>query len=168
MVFQCEIAWRQILLHKALQEPLLNVQVSKSVEYYSLLVENVGSIPAYSVGIRGIFDKSGKLIPLAIRFQKVQSFYSSCLRPKEQIILATISIDFYNEYLDEDSGFIEISYYDRFYEEKVLRCYFFTKGVVTIPIKEKPIGFLLTLIDDYETLKTLQRLKNYILGKPYK
>jgi small-conductance mechanosensitive channel len=82
---QFELAYRQSKLHKALQEPLLSVDVFKTPqESYNLSIENMSSIPAYSVNIKGIYDKNGKRISWGFWHQKVKPFSFACLRPKEK------------------------------------------------------------------------------------
>jgi hypothetical protein len=164
---QFELAYRQNKLYKASQEPLLSVEVSNTPQGdYNLSIENVSSIPAYSVNIKRYCDKNGKRIPLLLRYQKVESSYISCLKPKEKKVIAKISKEFYNEYLIEGGGFIEISYYNQFHEENILRCYFYTKEMISYAIggvKKKLSGFLiLTLIDDIEEFQELRNLRKYI------
>ena len=164
---QFELAYRQNKLYKASNEPLLNVEVSNiPQEVYDLLVENVSSIPAYSVNIKKICDKNGKFISRAFWYGKVKSSSFPCLKPKEKKVIAKISKEFYNKYLIEGNGFIEISYYDQFHEENILRCYFYTKEMIShvvVGAKKKLSGFLiLTLIDDIKECQELRNLRKYI------
>jgi hypothetical protein len=166
---QFELAYRQIKLHKALQEPLLSIEISKTSQgSYNLSIENVSSIPAYLVNIKGIYDKYGKRIDWKFWHQKVKSepFRFHCLKPKEKKVIAEISEEFYNEYLIKGDGFIEISYYDQFYEENILRCHFYIKEMISYVVvgaKKKLSGFLiLTLIDDIKECQELWNLRKYI------
>jgi len=164
---QFELAYRQNKLYKASQEPLLSAEVFHTPQgSYNLSIENVGSIPAYSVNIKGIYDEDGKRISWGFWHQEVKPSYFPCLKPKEKKVIAEISEEFYNEYLIKDNGFIEISYYNQFGEENILRCSFFIKEMISyavVNIKKKLSGFfILTLIDDIEEFQDVQNLRKYI------
>lgn len=164
---QFELAYRQIKLHKALQEPLLSIEVSKTPQgSYNLSLENVGPMPAYSVNIKGIYDKDGKRISWGFWHQEVKPYYFPCLKPKEKKVIAEISDGFYNEYLIKNEGLIEISYYNQFGEENMLSCSFFIKEMISyavVNIKKKLSGFfILTLIDDIKEFQDIQNLRKYI------
>jgi hypothetical protein len=159
-IFQFELASRQLWLHKALSEPLFAIWLMKedSEGYYYLMIENVGSTPAYMVKVSRIIDKNGKPIPPEEWSKHVVAPFIACLKTGGTPTLAKITAEFYHKHLVEGKEVIEVSYVNLFDEWKSFWCSFTKDLCIPIHTRGRPPGFLLTLPDYIAMLKVLYKV----------
>ena len=159
-IFQFELASRQLWLHKAVSEPLFAIYLMResNERYYYLTIENVGSTPAYMVGVSRIISKNGKPIPPEEWSKHVVTPFITCLKTKESSTLAKITTEFYHKHLVEEKGIIEVSYVNLFGEWKSFWCSFTKDLVIHIHARERSPGFLLTLPYYIAMLKALYKI----------
>jgi hypothetical protein len=164
--FQFELASEQFWLYKELGNPSFSLLLTGGDPYYLLYIQNVSPFPAYAVKLSRILDKNFNPISPALWEKEVKTFLISCLtkeiKPEayQMQVLAMISKDFYEKYLANLKGSIEIGYLNSFRELKFFFCYF-TEDHKVIPVIERreTIGFLLALPYYFWLLKNAVLLK---------
>jgi hypothetical protein len=153
-------------LYKELQEPSFSLFLAGGDPNYLLYIQNVSPFPAYAVKLSRILDKNLKPISPDLWGKKVEAPLISCLtkeiKPEayQMQVIAIISKDFYEEYLANLKGCIEIGYLNPFRELKFFFCHF-TKDHKVIPVIERreSKGFLLALPYYFLLLKNAVLLK---------
>jgi hypothetical protein len=164
---QFELASQQFWLYKELREPLFALFLEKGDTYHNLRIKNVSPFPAYMVKLVRILDKNLKPISPNLWEKEIIKSCIPCLikpevycKPYELPIIGIIPRNFYNKYLANHEGYIEIFYRNQFNEDKSFFCYF-TKYDEVIPVIERrePMGFLLALPYYFLLLKNAVLLK---------
>jgi len=169
-IFQFELAYRQYWLNKAYNEPVFAVYPAErqGKEYICITIENIGSTPAYLLGVSRILDGNVPLPPEEWT-QQIRAPTHACLRPSSTGILAIISKSFFEEKFEKEGYVMEVSYVDCFGEWKDFRVIF--SGLIPIISlrREGPPGFFLSIGEEIAILRTLRNLhKTYRKVSPQK
>ncbi|GEM_PF-2175389 len=160
-IFQFELAYRQHWFNKVCDEPVFAVYALKHNDAIHLSIMNVGSIPAYLVGVSRVICNEVPLPPEEWT-KHISSPRHACLTPlsagASMGTLAIIDRDFYNKYLSKGDCVLEISYVNRYGEWQSLMVVFHELTPIVRTYMKKPPGFLLSIVDYIILLKTFVAL----------
>ncbi len=150
------------LANKLHDEPSFAVYASKHADNAVYLeIRNVGSMPAYLVGISRVIC-GGVPLPPEEWTRHIESPRHACLTPSSGATLAIVDGDFYDKHLGRGGCILEVSYVNRYGEWRSLMVSFYEHTpVIAMPVRRPP-GFLLSLADYVMMLKaliTLHKLK---------
>jgi len=146
-ILQFELAYRQHWLEKTRYEPVFAVNVpEKRNNRVYLEVKNVGSTPAYLVGVSRVLC-NGVPLPPDLWSSYVRSEIISCLEPSSKGTLAVIDDVFFEEYFKKKRCAIEVSYSNMYEEWNSFRATFYNHVPMLISSTGRPPGFLLSIAD---------------------
>ena len=156
-IFQFELAYRQYWFNKAHYEPLFAVYLveKQGKESIHVSIENIGSTPAYLLGVSRILCGNVPLPPEEW-MQHVEAPRHACLKPSSGSTLAIVSKSFFNEKFEREGCVMEVSYVDCFGEWKDFLVAFSRLTPMIITRRERPPGLFLSIGDEIATLRVLR------------